>query len=362
MGGVRAPPIWHVENAGRFYSQRGGYKTLSSEEILELRKVKFTMSTLLYQNLLNLRSQESGAVKSVQGRRRSVSLPVTTCAQYIGRLTQDRKKKQRKSVKFPSTVLMQQAIMDGDVQEMKQLINEHGSHVVNEREPSGLSPVMRCVFESQLAALRLLVEAGADLAARDSENWTALHVAASMDDMEAARCILAQCKQCLTQVRNVDGERPIDLAESTDMARLLLDADLKAFQTSESEDAPGTPKGEDAILTLVREHVLKNGDCQALNAAMQNSTSYDSLLHMAASKNFPRLASYLLSHKLCELESRDRRGRTAIHSAAYHNSLDMVILLVQSGASVHSLTNSYEKASDLTNHELILSVLQEEYL
>ena len=311
----------------------------------------------LYQNLLNLRPCESGTVKNVEDRRKSISLPVTTCAQYIRSMTQDRKKKQRKSVKFPSNVLMQQAIMDGDVQEMKQLISERGSSVVSEPEPSGLPPVMRCVFEGQLAPLRLLVEAGADLAARDSENWTALHVAASMDDEEAAKFILHHCKQCLTQVRNVDGERPIDLAESTDVARLLLEADLKAFKTDGTEK---TAESEDALVELVRDHFVKNGNCQALNAIMQTSTSYDSLLHMAASKNYPRLALYLLSHSLCDLEARDRRGWTPLHTAAYHGSLDMVLLLVQSGSLVHSLANSYEKASDLTNHELIRTLLQEE--
>ena len=321
------------------------------------------MSTL-YQNLINFCSQESGTVKTVEGRRRSISLPVTTCAQYIGRLTQDRKKKQRKTVRFPATVLMQQAIMDGDVQEIKQIINDCGTNVVNEHEPSSLTPAMRSVFEAQMPALRLLVEAGADLTARDSENWTVLHVAASMDDMEAAKLVVNNCKQCLTQVRNMDGERPIDLAESTDMARFLLAPDLKAHQTCEVGGDAGTAvtDSENAILALVREHYAKNGDLDALNSAMQSSTSYDSLLHMAASKNYPKLTSYLVNNKLCDLEVRNRRGWTALHTASYYNSLDVVLLLVQSGASVQSLANSYEKASDLTNHQLIRSLLLEEYI
>lgn len=315
--------------------------------------------TSLYQNLFNLRAQslERGSVNTAEsGRRSSISLPVT-CAQYIGRLAQqDRRKKQRKSVRFPSTVLMQQAIMDGDIQEMKQLMNEYGSGVVNEKEPSGLSPAMRCVFEAQTAALRVLVEAGADLAATDSENWTVLHVAASMDDIEAAKMVINNCSQCLTQIRNVDRERPIDIAESTEMARLLLD--FKAHETT----PPANDGGEHAILTLVQDHCAKNGNCDALDKAMQNSTSYDTLLHMAAGKNFPRLASYLINHRLCKLEGRDRKGWTALHTAAYYNSIDIVLLLIQSGASAHSLANSYEKASDLTTHELIHTILQEEYL
>ena len=65
------------------------------------------------------------------------------------------------------------------------------------------------------------VAAGADLAARYSQNWTALHVVASMDDKCAAKLILNLCKMCLISVRNVDGETPIDLAESNNMANLF---------------------------------------------------------------------------------------------------------------------------------------------
>ena len=69
---------------------------------------------------------------------------------------------------------------------MKWLITDNGKEVVNGLEPTGLPPGMRCVFEGQMAPL-LLVAAGGDLAALDSENWTVLHVAASMDDKYAVK-------------------------------------------------------------------------------------------------------------------------------------------------------------------------------
>ena len=271
-----------------------------------------------YKSILNLHSHTSRKTKSTK----SISLPV-----HI--LTQPREKKQHKSVKFPSNVLLQQAIIDGDVQEMKQLINDYGKHVVNEPEPTGLPPVMRCVFEGQLAPLRLLVKAGADMAARDGENWTVLHVAASMDDTDAAKLVLNNCTTRLTQVRNVDGERPIDLAESTDMTSLLKDADLRANKT---ESRSGT---ESTIIDLVQKSIAKNKDCKSLDAVLQSSTGYDSLLHLAASKNYLRLASYLLSHTLCELEMGDRRGWTALQTAVHHKNMDVMLLLVKSGALLH---------------------------
>ena len=303
-------------------------------------------------------SKSSSLKRSTKRRPRPFSFPLPRSLNLrsLTQVSSDEKKK-CKSVRFPSNVLMQQAITVGDVQEMKQLISEHGSGVVSKPDPSGLPPVMRCVFEGQLAPLRLLVEAGADLAARDSENWTALHVAASMDDEEAAKFILNHCKQCLTQVHSVDGERPIDLAESTDMATLLLEADLAR---NELETTSKAGQEELAILKLVHCHFERNRNIRDLNAVVQSTMSCDSLLHMAAGKNYPRLASYLLSHSLCELEARDRRGWTPLHTATYHGSLDMVLFLIECGASVTSLTTNLEVAFDLTQNELISTALREE--
>ena len=289
-------------------------------------------------------------------RHWTVSLP----GQCLRTMTQLSDRKKRKSVKFPSAVLMQQAIMDGDVQGIKELIADFGRGVASECEPSGLPPVMRCVFEGQLAPLRLLVEAGADLAAQDSESWTALHVAAAMDDVDAAKFILRECKHNLTQVRNVDGERPIDLAESTEIARLLLEADLNRKGAQENVVVS---KDEFAILSLVHQHFQRNGDIQELDDAITYATNYDSLLHLAASNNYPRLASYLLTHRICDLEMRDRRGWTPLHTAAYYNSLDVALLLIQHGSSATSLTSSLETALDLTgtdSHPLMVTLLLEE--
>ena len=295
-------------------------------------------------------------------RRMSVTLPnlVMSAASPSEKKTLTPKKMQRKTVTFPSAVLMQQAITEGDVVEMRQLISGRGSNVVTEREPSGLPPVMRAVFESQTECLKVLVEEGADITAQDEEHWTALHVAAAMDDIEAANYIISACKASLTQVNNVDGERPIDLAESTEMARLLLQADLRELRIESEAATKDAAVSESTVLRLVTEHHERGSDCEALNTVLRTNTCYDTLLHLAASKNYPRLANYLLQRKVVDTESKDRRGWTPMHTAAYYNSVDVALLLVDHRASVHSLTDSYEKPSDLTDSQLILAILSED--
>ena len=333
------------------------------------------MMPLSYQTSSLISNLKKSSTQAAQTRRLSLeriskrrqSLPVLPS--YLSLLTKasSEKKKQRKGVKFPLGVLMQQAVADGDVQEVRQLITDFGRSAVEEREPSGLPPVMRAIFEGQLGCLKLLIEAGADVSVRDPENWTTLHVAAAMDDVEAAEVIVNTSKSVagLIQARNVDDERPIDLAESVEMARLLLHADLnelRAEKAIESQTAPLQADSEEAVIQLVHNHCQKYPDCSALDSVLKSNTCFDTLMHLAATKNYPHLADYLCRHHLADFEKRDRKGWTALHTASYYNNVDIVLVLAEYGANTHSLTHSYEKPSDLTEHELIQSILEGDHL
>ena len=275
-------------------------------------------------------------------------------------------KKERKGVKFPLGILMQQAVTDGDLPAIKALIRSEGSRAVEEREPNGLPPIMRAIFEDQPASLKFLLDSGANVAARDPEDWTALHVAAAMDDLEAAELILENAgkKQEFTSAVNMDGERAIDLAESLEMARLLLHADLvelrveQSKQESHSLRAERSLSNEGEVLQLVQDHCEKHSNSTALDDVLKANTCYSSLLHLAASKNYPQLASYVVGNRLSSLEVRDKNGWTPLHTAAYYNCLDVSLILVEHGANVHALSHSYEKPTDLTQHQLILTLLE----
>ena len=317
------------------------------------------METILHPSILKTgKSQQISACQSKVDMKRRMSLEQRLSTLFDN---EEHPEKQRKGVHWPVSILMQQAITDGDVAEIKALIDEHGNKVVLENEPSGLPPVMRAVFEEELESLKLLVENGADLTAQDPEGWNVMHVASAMDDLDAAKYILASCNESLSAVPNADGQRPIDLAESVEMARLLLDADLTELRIeTENAQKPKALTTEATILNLVRESYEKNADCESLNQILRSSTEFDTLLHLAASKNYPRLAKFLLKHRIVETDFRDAYGWTPLHTAVYFSNIDVLLVLIQYGASVHILTNSYEKATDLAEHELIQHILREE--
>ena len=163
-------------------------------------------------------SKRSSSIGRLNNRR-SVQIQLT-CT-----LLSQQSMEPKNGVSFPSSVLMQVAIMNGDQHEMHKHISKFGTGIIDEREPSGLPPVMRAIFEGQIDSLQLLIDAGADLTVCDPEKWNVLHVAAAMDDYEAAALIISSCsdatKLTLLQAQNACGEKPVDLTEDKEIIQLV---------------------------------------------------------------------------------------------------------------------------------------------
>eukprot|EP00731_Ephydatia_muelleri_P033403 Em0029g9a len=208
---------------------------------------------------------------------------------------------------------------------------------------------MRAVLESQLSSLVFLVEAGADLSARGHDGWTPLHVAAAANNTKAARYVIDMSeKEDLTQVENLNGERPIDLAESLDMTSLLMEGDLSGVRRRDQNDV--------MLTELARKNCSTGGDGALLNSILSTKTAYDSLLHLGAEKNYILLVRYLLENALVDPDMRDRDGRTPLHVAASQNSTEAFLLLVMHGASLNLPDRYGRRACELTEHQTIRKI------
>ena len=254
-------------------------------------------------------------------------------------------KKNKKAVRFGMDVVMKQLVTEGDVKELIQLVEKHGSSLVNQRDSFSMPIVVTAVIEDQYEVLEFLVSRGADLRLSDDEGWTALHAAAACGDLRAAKCIVKAAGPGVTNMRTLHGLRPIDLAESTELSHFLLTADLNAFrselfkivktQTSGPSDqavsATCTTKEEGVVVSAIMSKSYK--DALRYIREKQQMLGH-SLLHVAAAKNLPKLALVLLERKLVNIDSRDHSGWTPLHTASYHNSLDVAMLLRDYGADV----------------------------
>ena len=256
----------------------------------------------------------------------------------------------KRSVTFPVNVMLQQAITDGDKQEIKKIIYKHGKSVLDLKDPTGMPLLLRAIFEDQFECFQLMVSEGADLLAVDEEGWNALHVAVSLEDINAIE-LLVQHKPELINSRTVDGLRPINVCESNEVCAYLLQAEVKFLKTRSSwERASNSKKDELELLNIV----MKADEQDERNTRQLRQSA----LHLAAAKNYLGLAYYMLENELVTVDYQDCEEWTALHLAALHSSMDVLVLLIQYGASSERITNCYKTPVDLTNDELTVEFLR----
>ena len=279
-------------------------------------------------------------------------------------------KKNKKAVRFGMDVVMKQLVTEGDVKELIQLVEKHGSSLVNQRDSFSMPIVVTAVIEDQYEVLEFLVSRGADLRLSDDEGWTALHAAAACGDLRAAKCIVKAAGPGVTNMRTLHGLRPIDLAESTELSHFLLTADLNAFrselfkivktQTSgpsdEAVSATCTTKEEGVVVSAIMSKSYK--DALRYIREKQQMLGH-SLLHVAAAKNLPKLALVLLERKLVNIDSRDHSGWTPLHTASYHNSLEVAMLLRDYGADVDAREDDGLTPLHLAEDRVIREILSD---
>ena len=253
--------------------------------------------------------------------------------------------KAKKRVSFPVNIMLQQAITDGDKEEVKKTCKVYGKNVLDLKDPTGMPLLLRAIFEDQIECFQLMVNEGADLLVTDQEGWNALHVAVSLEDMDAIELLL-QHKPELINSRTINGMRPIDVCESNEVSAYLLQVEVKFLKTRAWERTENSKKEELELLNIVMK-----ADEQDERSTRQIRQS---ALHLAAAKNYLGLAYYMLQNKLVTVDYQDYEEWTALHLAALHSSMDVLVLLIQYGASSDRITNCYKTPVDLTDDELTL--------
>ena len=82
------------------------------------------------------------------------------------------------------------------------------------------------------------------------------------------------------------------------------------------------------------------------------------ILHLAAARNYLGVAFYLMENNLTNVDAQDNECWSAIHYAAMHSSIDVLLLLLKYGASRDLKTDSEQLPTDLTSHHNVLALLE----
>ncbi|XP_048214551.1 alanine aminotransferase 1 isoform X2 [Perognathus longimembris pacificus] len=194
-----------------------------------------------------------------------------------------------------------------------------------------------------------LLEAGADVNARDSECWTPLHAAATCGHLHLVELLISRGADLLAV--NTDGNMPYDLCEDEQTLDCLETAMANCGITQDSiEEARAVP--ELHMLDDLQSLLHAGAD---LNNPLDNGAT---LLHIAAANGFSEAATLLLEHG-ASLSAKDRDGWQPLHAAAYWGQVHLVELLVAHGADLNGKSLLDETPLDVCGDEEVRAKLLE---
>uniref|UniRef100_A0A674I0A5 Protein phosphatase 1 regulatory subunit 16A n=1 Tax=Terrapene triunguis TaxID=2587831 RepID=A0A674I0A5_9SAUR len=228
-----------------------------------------------------------------------------------------------KRVLFPESIKLLEAASRNDVEEVRQFLQRGISpNLYNE---DGLTALHQCCIDDFGDVVALLLEAGADVNACDSELWTPLHAAATCGHLHLVELLIKHGANLLAV--NTDGNMPYDLCED--------DVTLDYIETAMADQGITQEKIEEA--RAATEHSMVEDIRKLLQAGADLNTPLDhsaTLLHIASANGYLEAAELLLEHK-ASMSAKDNDGWEPLHAAACWGQIHLVELLVAHGADLN---------------------------
>jgi ankyrin repeat protein/L-ascorbate metabolism protein UlaG (beta-lactamase superfamily) len=222
---------------------------------------------------------------------------------------------------------LNQAAATGDLARVKKLIVAGAN--VNDKNNDSRTPLHLAAGLGSREVVELLLSRGADVKAQDKYEWTPLHVAIRANRIDIVELLLQ--KGADLESKDQSGLSPLNTAAAVgdlSMVNLLLDAGAQIntgnkFKRSPLYVAAGT--GDIALVKLL----LANG----ANVQFENNRGATPL-HKAVDDRQIEIVKLLIQAG-ANVNAKTRTDRFPIHAAVLNGRLDMIQLLIDHGAQVN---------------------------
>ncbi|XP_048749788.2 protein phosphatase 1 regulatory subunit 16A-like isoform X3 [Ostrea edulis] len=238
-------------------------------------------------------------------------------------------------VRFKGNIMILESAARNDLEDVKRLLSAGvNPDVTNE---DGLTALHQCCIDDNEEMLKLLLEFGALVNARDTELWTPLHAAATCGHVHLCRYLIDKGGELLAV--NADGNMPYDICEDEVTLDYIETEMAKRGITQEDiDDTRLIP--EKQMLNDLKLIARRGGDLEFI------SSDGATPLHIAAANGYQEVADFLLDHHV-SVDRRDFDSWQPIHAAACWLQPEILEILVRNGADIDAKTRNGETAFDL---------------
>jgi ankyrin repeat protein len=201
------------------------------------------------------------------------------------------------------------------------------------RDRGGATPLERAVARGNWGAAGALVEA-MDLSALDEQGGTALHYGVRKHDPKVVKVLLEHGAPI--NIRDAQGNTPLDVAVMIDNEKIIkLLREWGGKVTREHKRGKPEPRVSEAeFLREIEQVVAEGGDVNA--PYMGNIIP----LQEAVIWGYTEAVEYLLSRG-ADADIQDEKGWTPLHLAAMDAREDIAKMLINEGAEVNARGTSY---------------------
>ncbi|ELT96896.1 hypothetical protein CAPTEDRAFT_157758, partial [Capitella teleta] len=243
-------------------------------------------------------------------------------------------------VQFISNVMLLEAAARNDIEEVRYLLMEGVSPDVTNED--GLTALHQCCIDDLEEMLKLLIEFGANINARDSELWTPLHAAATCGHNHLCKYLVEHAIPESRETKLLPFQPPPPLPPPLCNSSVTLHSIWVILSTGVTQELIDETRlsSEKKFLDDLRMLVDKNMDIEF------RGRSGETPLHVAAANGYIQVTEFLLDHHVA-VDAVDEDLWQPVHCAACWGQLPILELLVQNGADLEARTKTGESPFDI---------------